>query len=193
MKGYAAKPARVKVSPGAAGIRKRREGEGMSPEATGKDLRLPKTSPNCQGAGEGAHGVGTGWQGRVGSLLSKPSACGENKDGEGGRSPRGGPCNIPGKRPRSLDQEGVRSSGWGCVLEPGPTGLLMDGPCGKRGKRAVTKLGVAACTPGCTGKTALYTRDPEEEQPGKSEIKIFAPKVSQESRLLPPYLHETRA
>lgn len=70
-------------------------------------------------------------------------------------------------------------------MESGPTGLLMDCPCGKGEKCSVTQL------PGrCLQHLGTWEASPfhsgmgEEERSGKKNI--FAPKASQEPRFDPP-------
>lgn len=98
-----------------------------------------------------AYGVGTGWarQSWV-SLLSKPPLpVVKTKTGGRRKEPQRRALQHPGERTRGLDQEGggVRISGWGCVLEPGPTGLLMDCTCGKKGESVQSRSSqVVACS-----------------------------------------------
>lgn len=180
---------RVKVSLGR--IHKRREG--ISHEATGKDLsKPPKNEPPLPAGWRAGHMVwAPGGKAELALTSFKAlSACGENKD----RGAEGAP--EEGLATSREEDEG-----------PGPGGgcqNLRMGVCfGTRANQIADGLyvweegesvqsrssGSLPAHLGAQGKSALYTRDREEEQSGKSKIKSFAPKVSQESRFLPPYLY----
>lgn len=66
--------------------------------------------------------------------------------------------------------EGLRISEWGCVLESGPTGLLMDCPCGKV-EKALSHVNsqVAPCSTWVHGEEASpFHSGMGEERPGEN-------------------------
>lgn len=84
---------------------------------------------------------------------------------------------------------GLRISEWGCVLESGPTGLLMDCPCGKGGKALshATPRSLPAA-PGYMGKLALSTWE-WGRRSVQEKSKYLCSKSLPEAKVRPPYLY----